>query len=163
MDTANLNGLPPLRGAVIALLRIEDATLTVEQLVQEAGVANDRALAYLSILLNLEVVRACGPVGWGRGRKFCGWAESACRSRPRSSSHEASDRMHEIFVQVAQNVKRLREKRDWSMYELAKRAGVASKTVQRLETMRRRNIPFPALMLIAQALDTSVEVLASNC
>jgi DNA-binding Xre family transcriptional regulator len=163
MDAANLNGLPPLRGAVIALLRIEDATLTVEQLVEQAGVANDRALAYLSILLNLEVVRSRGPVGWGRGRKFCGWAESACRSRPRSSSHEASDRMHEIFVQVAQNVKRLREKRDWSMYELAKRSGVASKTVQRLETMRRRNIPFPALMLIAQALDTSVEVLASNC
>lgn len=161
MDTRDLSGLPPLRGAVIRLMGSFKA-ISVERLAHEAGVASDRALAHLSILSNLGVMVRSGGT-WSAGPKFAAWSESACRSRPRHSSNEASERMDAMFVQVARNVKRLRESHDWSRYELAKRSGIASKTLERLECMKRRNIPFPALMLIAQALDTTVEVLASNC
>lgn len=147
---------------MIRLLRVPEWTTTVAVLAAEAGVSEDRALAYLTILRAERVVHPMSPVGWGRGGRFCAWAEQVCKSHPRSSSHAAGERMHEIFVRVSRAVKVARESRDWTIYELSKRSGVDHKTIVRLETMRRRNIPFPALMLIAQALDTTVEVLAAN-
>lgn len=163
MDHADLSGLPPLRGAVIEIMHRESVpVVTTEQVQHRAGVDHARALAYLSILVKQNVVRICGQ-GFARGPSFEKWATSACLSRPRHSGHAASDRMHAIFLRVAKNIRAKREERGWSIYELAQRSGVDDRAIGRLENMRRHNIPFPALMLLAQALDTTVELLAANC
>ena len=163
MDIAELNALPPLRGAIIRLMLVEMRPVIMAEELQEAAcVDSSRARAYLSILLSNNVVRACRD-GFARGSRFEEWATSACRSRPRHSAHRASDRMHAIFCRAAESVRQLREARGWSQHELAHRAGVDETTVWRLESLRRRNIPFPALVLIAEALDTRIEVLTANC
>lgn len=61
---------------------------------------------------------------------------------------------------VANNVRYLREQRGWSQEQLAETAGVAARTVQRVETGRGSS--GETLMAIANAFGLSVEALRTN-
>lgn len=162
MDTRNLSGLPPLRAAIIQMLDAHHVGVYPSNLVESVGVAMDRAKAYLSILTKQKVL-VCRGGFYTRGARFEDWSTSICRSRPRGSGHGSQDKMDAIFERVSANVLRLRTERGWSMRTLAEKCGLHHEVVRRLETKHRRNVPFPALMLIAQALGTTVEELATNC
>ena len=158
-----LSALPPLRGAIIKLMVAELRPVIAEKDVQEtASVDPSRARAYLSILCSNNVLRTASD-GFARGPQFTEWSTAACRSRPRQSANPSGDRMYEIFRTTAKNVRRLREGKGWSQNELGRRAGIDPKTVWRIESLRRRNIPFPALVLIAEALDTELQVITAKC
>lgn len=151
----------PLRAAVVRLVVAKQTPLTAVAVAAAAGVPEDRARAYLSILVGSKVLRAAA-LGAELGGRWKEWSGQASRARPRGSANPRSSDMDALRRPLADNVKRLREAKGWTSHRLAVEAGINPAAVHRLEASCTMP-PFVAVVMIARALGQPVEVLISKC
>lgn len=153
----------PLRTALLHLVEVQEAT-GIDQLAMMAGVAEDRARAYVSTLTGGGIVVCDGD----EVRPGPGWEQFATigtRTRPRlkdinrAAVDAAYMRTCRWRAALSRNIFKAAEERGWTVQRLAIRAGVPSCLLYRL---RRSGTPLPCdqTLLVAQALGISVEELA---
>ena len=153
---------PPLRGAMIRLMR-EGLPVSERLLAEQAGVAIERARAYISILIQGRVIRRDDKGDYRTGPKWQEWSSRATKARPHRSNGGNTAEMDRLRRVLAHNVKREMEARQWTQYRLSKEAGVSEVAVRRLLT---RCIPPPlaSAVLISRALGKPIEeLMGSNC
>lgn len=150
--------LPPLRGAVLFAVGLNAGAVSVETLAEIAQVAENRARAFVSILVNLQVITD-GPIGFLPGPEWEAWSKRPSRARPhKTSDRVAIDEMDRMRRSIAENVRREIAARGWSLRELARRAGIHPQYVCQIT---KYATPPPAchLVIIARTLGKSVEEL----
>lgn len=149
---------PPLRGAVLFAIRLDQGAVTVQTLAQIAQVAEDRARAFASILVARGALVE-GPDGFRRGPSWEEWSTRPSRARPhRTSDRSALDHMDAMRQALAVRVKEELAARQWSARRLAREAGIHHQFVVQLV---KYHIPPPAchLALLAKALGRSMDEL----
>lgn len=81
----------------------------------------------------------------------------------RDSAERRTDKeKDELAMQRGRVVKRLRERRNWTMAELARRSGVSESYVSRFESGNIPNAAAQAVADLATALEVSVDYLMSH-
>ena len=151
---------PPLRRAVLYLVGLDRGAITPPVVAEIAEVGEVRAKAYLSILGNAQALIE-DESGWIRGPGWASWASKPTRSRPTATMHaaDAVADMERMRRTIALRVIERTKERQWTLRQLASRAGVHHQFLNML-SRRHRTPPAVQLLLIARALDTTVEDLA---
>ena len=157
MDTLTYE--PPLRGAVKFLFGIDRGAVSTDLIAEMAQTTPSRSAAYASILIANHVLRETR-LGLVRGRGWEAWNGKPARSRPRESACAHGIEVDGMRRSIAIRVQQELAARNWSMRELARRAGIRH---QFLVLLRRRHRTPPAcqLILLARALGTTVESLVT--
>jgi DNA-binding Xre family transcriptional regulator len=147
---------------VLYLVGLDQGAITPPVVAEIAEVGEVRAKAYLSILGNAQALIE-SPDGWVRGPGWQSWSSMPSRSRPTATkiSTTAVADMERMRRTIAMRVIERTQERKWTLRQLADRAGVHHEFL-RLLRRRHRTPPALQLLLIARALDTTVEDLAKS-
>lgn len=160
--------LPPLRAAVLFSISLRRGVVSVTTLANLAQVAPDRAQAFASILVARgAILKVDG--GYVAGPAWDEWSGRPSAARPHQGAlssgcvteRTAADTMDAMRRTLAANIRAALDARQWSARELARRAGLH---MQYVHGIVRYATPPPAmhLLLIARALETTVEQLATS-
>ncbi len=150
--------IAPCRQGVIALAI--GRPFTAAQLAERAGVAEDRAKAYCSILVANSVLRLYRDeyrtaVAWAR------WVSRASRARPHRQASEDRATADAIREALCANLRQLREAAGFSQGGLAREAGVQKIWIHRAEKLHKMP-PAVTVVLLARALEIPVEKLVER-
>jgi hypothetical protein len=147
---------PPLRSAAMWALNLDHGAVPHETLAVLAGVADDRAKAYSSILVE-QGAALDTPAGLVRGPRFVQWAERTSSARPRGASARVAEEMAAMQRNVWLRVRLACRERQWRPSQLASASGVHGYAIARFLAHGKPPLTAVALVLVARALDTTAE------
>lgn len=153
--------MPPLRGAVCFLFPLAgDRLISHEAIAVLAQTTEARALAYCSILVKQDALLPDSGA-YRIGPRWTDWASTPCRSRPSSGLHmEATEtKLNRLRRVICKNLGAERQRQSLSIVELEQRSGVNRSVISRAEKFCDPPSAC-ALVLLAQALGTSIDQLA---
>lgn len=150
----------PLRSATIWCVELRPGRpVVIGALAAIAEVEPSRAKAYASILLARgALIETAG--GLMPGPAWDTWrAEPG--GRPKCAAAAAAGCMDDMRRAMAINVQALTADKGWSQNELARQSGADVRAINKLFT-RAEPLPATACVLVARALETTVEQLVSR-